>query len=411
MRRLLLPWPIAIRRPQDPMADHLIGTVLLSQGDGAGAEAALQTALGKDPAFVPAALNLVQIALSKNEPAQARSVLQGVLDADPGNERALIRLAELAIADSDPAGARRWLEQAVAADGDALRPRLALTQLGVMTRDVSLAELHSQQALRIAPSDVQAGFNRVEALLAAGRVDDAKTPLSEVARVILQQADPDPAAVLALARLRERAGQAREARPLYQQLVASEGREAGAASLALLRLALADGDVRLAKRQLDSVPELARKTSLYALLEADVQRLDGNRRGAEAAYRALYADGNRDALFRLVALYSQQQRSDDTRALLDEWLAQNPDDVGALVALGNARLGDSDPAASRGIFEDVVRRAPDNVIALNNLAWLYQQAGDERAEATGAPGLSACAANRRCGRHAGLDRLGRRQHR
>ncbi|MEM7220244.1 MAG: XrtA/PEP-CTERM system TPR-repeat protein PrsT [Pseudomonadota bacterium] len=368
--------------PEDPMADNLIGTVLLTQGDVSGAEAALDAALGKDAAFVPAALNLVQIALNDNRPDDARATLEGVLAADPGNERALIRLAELAMSDRDTDGARAWLERAVAADGDALRPRLALSQLGVLTRDHELADLHSQQALRIAPGDVQAGFNRVETLLAAGRTEDARTPLTEVARVILQRGDAEPAAVLALARLRERAGQSREARPLYEQLAAGDGREAGAASLALLRLAIADGNLALAKRQRDAVPELARKTTLYALLEADVRRADGDTAGAESGYRALYADGNRDAMFRLVALYSQQRRSDDTTALLDEWLGQNPDDIGALIALGNARIGEADAGASRGIFEDVLQRAPDNVVALNNLAWLYQQSGDARAEAT-----------------------------
>jgi Flp pilus assembly protein TadD len=64
---------------------------------------------------------------------------------------------------------------------------------------------------------------------------------------------------------------------------------------------------------------------------------------------------------------------------LEEWLARSPDDAAVRVLLGEheQRLGNE--SAAIAAYEKVLETAPDNVVALNNLAGLYQQRGDARA--------------------------------
>jgi cellulose synthase operon protein C len=52
-----------------------------------------------------------------------------------------------------------------------------------------------------------------------------------------------------------------------------------------------------------------------------------------------------------------------------EWLAEFPRDLAFRVYLGERALSNADPTGAEKYFEDVLRIAPDNVPAMNNLAW------------------------------------------
>jgi Flp pilus assembly protein TadD len=57
--------------------------------------------------------------------------------------------------------------------------------------------------------------------------------------------------------------------------------------------------------------------------------------------------------------------------------------TGARLLLAEAQLATGDLAAARKSYEDLVNVAPDDPVVWNNLAWLYQQAGDRRAAVHG----------------------------
>jgi Tfp pilus assembly protein PilF len=67
---------------------------------------------------------------------------------------------------------------------------------------------------------------------------------------------------------------------------------------------------------------------------------------------------------------------------LEQWLAQHPADVNARGVLAEAyqNVGKRDRAIKE--YETLVKAAPDNPTLLNNLAWLYYEAKDPRAEDT-----------------------------
>jgi len=64
---------------------------------------------------------------------------------------------------------------------------------------------------------------------------------------------------------------------------------------------------------------------------------------------------------------------------LKDWLVRNPDDLPTLHALGQMALAMGRLDAAGAYYEQVVDQDPRHAGALNNLAWIYQDRGDERA--------------------------------
>jgi Flp pilus assembly protein TadD len=65
---------------------------------------------------------------------------------------------------------------------------------------------------------------------------------------------------------------------------------------------------------------------------------------------------------------------------LQKWLGDHPNELGAKVLLANTLLGQPDKSDAIATYERLVES--DNVIVLNNLAWLYMPRGDGRALST-----------------------------
>jgi cellulose synthase operon protein C len=85
-----------------------------------------------------------------------------------------------------------------------------------------------------------------------------------------------------------------------------------------------------------------------------------------------------DLALRSFAAAKQAGRPQPEAALLG-WSEGNPGDSRANFALGTVALESNDRDAAVRRYESVLEADPAHVGALNNLAWLYSESGDERA--------------------------------
>ena len=135
----------------------------------------------------------------------------------------------------------------------------------------------------------------------------------------------------------------------------------------------------------DAALELARSYEqrtpvLAALVEAEVE-LKANRT-ADAAKTLTAALKDHPAVSLAVRLAQVDGQTGDTAgavAVLEAWLKDHAGDDSAEVALGSAYLQAGPAGKAQAMFEKALASAPTNVIALNNLAWLYAQKEDPRA--------------------------------
>jgi predicted Zn-dependent protease len=101
---------------------------------------------------------------------------------------------------------------------------------------------------------------------------------------------------------------------------------------------------------------------------------------AAAAYQAELATNPSSQLVvaSAVALNAADRKADAIRVLKD-WIARHPDDVGTLQGLGALELQNNRIDDAERDLNAVLAKRPNDLVALNNLAWIYQQRNDPRA--------------------------------
>jgi len=179
----------------------------------------------------------------------------------------------------------------------------------------------------------------------------------------------------------ERAKQFEEARAAYRRaLTLTPNSPVPPASLA--RLELAAGNTEAALQAARRAQQSADTRVAGYRIEADVLARTG--RHADAARvleRAQQAQPTADGV---VALYQARLRANGAapERVLADWIAANPRDVGvrAVYAEHFQRAGDRQRAVQE--YEAAAKVEPNAAVLLNNLAWLYQELGDDRALAT-----------------------------
>ena len=102
---------------------------------------------------------------------------------------------------------------------------------------------------------------------------------------------------------------------------------------------------------------------------------------AVRAYQdALAAAPSEMLVGRLAGALLRSGQGDAAIKVLTDWIAQHPADVAATEQLADIYIATQrfDEAAKN--LQRVLEKKPHDPVALNNLAWVYQQQGDKRAE-------------------------------
>ena len=94
------------------------------------------------------------------------------------------------------------------------------------------------------------------------------------------------------------------------------------------------------------------------------------------------ADRNVPPLLRAVAAQAAAGQDAEAARLLNDWLRTAPNTPAVLQALAKLDLRANRLPDAQAHLEALLTMIPDEPVALNNLAWTYQQLGDKRARAT-----------------------------
>jgi putative PEP-CTERM system TPR-repeat lipoprotein len=362
-------------RPDDPMALNLLGVAAAEAGDPKQARHALERALKIDRTFAPALSTLGLLEVRDGKAAEGRARLEAALAADPRHLPATLALAALANAEGRGADADAILQRAIEADSQASEPRwmLALRRLRAGQADSALRL--ADEALQVAPAHPRHRLLWSYVRLSAGKAEDAYAKLAA-----LHEEAPNDASVLMLyadaARATSRHDEARQA------YTAAAGRAPDAIEpwRGLFALALQQQDVPAAEAAIARLRTIGPNAPDGDAAAAALAAQQGRAADAVASLRAAFdKDSSTLRLLQLVDAQRQRGASDAARALLSNWLEQHPGDLMAREALGMVELGDGRMKEATAQFEQLLQARPDHAVALNNLAWLYDEAGDERA--------------------------------
>ncbi|WP_200348108.1 XrtA/PEP-CTERM system TPR-repeat protein PrsT [Halochromatium glycolicum] len=356
---------------------NLKGLAYLGAGDTAAAEAIFRDGLDSVPdAKADLASNLAGLMARDGRVDEAKALTTTYLEDYPEHLGLLSNAARLDAARGDLVEAEALLERAVAAHPNALAPRRGLAEIYLQTD-------RPEEAVVLLREGEEAYGSSVDWLrlmtLALLRSEDRESAVNILRR--LQEQQPEAADVpMLLGRLlvdlgREDEGLAAlerglelhpdhlEARLIVVELLTRQGRIDEAAEV-------------LAPAQAQH-PDHPQVLGLAGAIANNQGRLDDSLTAFE---KALEQDP--DDRYLVGALAQAQAEAGDRNGsvqTLSNWMQRHPEDQELRLRLANQLLALQRNEEAITVYRRFLERSPDNLIALNNLAWLLRTKEPEEA--------------------------------
>jgi putative PEP-CTERM system TPR-repeat lipoprotein len=362
--------------PKSPAAGNLLGLIKLARFDLDGARAQFADLAKQYPDYLPARLNLAQALALQGKVNAAEDVLEQILKQQPANAVALTRLVNILLSNGK-------IDAAIA---DAKRAHSAAPgNVGITAGLINLYLRVGRKSQALALAQQESGENtlanfpliaaRAQVEFAAGlKRDGLRTygRLIEIAPTRIDLRRHYAAALLAtgdVAKARQVIDQAMKLAPTDPQLVAD--RLAIEQKTAGLHAALTMAEEFQKKApKLPTAPALIGDTYMAARQYGEA---------AEAYAKAFAKAPSALLALRLARAKAAAGNKDATASVLRGWLATHPHDPTVSEVLVGYDIAARRYHRAKAELEAVLAKRPRDVIALNNLAWLYQRTGDPRA--------------------------------
>jgi putative PEP-CTERM system TPR-repeat lipoprotein len=364
------------KQPDNPLTYDLQARVHLLKGDRKSARAGFEKALQLKFDYMPAVRGLAAIDFADKQPDSARKRYDAVLAKAPGNEGALLGLADFLAATRAPAKEiAGTLERAVASNPTSPTARLALITFLARTRDAKGALAAAQAARTALPNDpgILEALGLVQ--LTAGETNQAIATFNALAAAQPQS----PAPLLRLARAHVAAkdydaaiGSLRKAMEMRSDLVQLQG------DIAAVHLAA--GHPEEALKEARALQKARPKEAMGFVLEGELLLTQKKFAEAASAYsEALKRQPGAMLVVRLHFLLGLAGRSAEAAKVASNWLREHPKDVAVRSYLADADLRRKDYPGAVRTYREILAIQPDNVPALNNLAWALGELKDANA--------------------------------
>jgi putative PEP-CTERM system TPR-repeat lipoprotein len=358
-----------------PVVDNLSGLLQMSNLDAADAQKTFAAITQAHPDFMPAQINLARVMAMQGDGAGAEKILAAVLTEHATSEPALTMLASDYAQSNRLSDAIALLERAHAAEPENTKIIDGLGDLYIRAGNAQKAlDLVGQTKGAIASSNEVLSL-KGSAQLALAQKDQARDTYTQ----ILKQ-DPSLLAVRRrLVGLLIEAGDFENARNLVKAGMTLAPRN----YQLLLDYVMIDLKATGVDAALSSADQLISQDQDFTparALKGDVFLAANRPEDAAKAYADAMATGPSTMLLtRLVGAQLRAGHADVANALVADWLTKHPDDLVALEQAAELAIagGHLDVAAKH--LQGILAIKPHDSIALNNLAWVYQQQHDPRA--------------------------------
>ncbi len=362
-------------QPDNPQVQNLKGAVYMIKGDAAAARAAFEKAVALKPDFFPAVTNLARLDIQDKKPDAAKQRFEKLLAKDKNNYGAMAALGDLAMVQQRTDEATSWYEKASAANPDAVVPAL---KLGVHYLRIE----QPQKALALARKFQTANPTNADVLELLGQAQvatkdtaGALETYSKLANVLPKSAQPQMR--LAGVRMLQKndaaaAEDLRRAVELQPDFIP--------ARLAQIELAVRSNRPDEALDTARQIQKLDAKAPVGYAVEGDLLMMQNKPAPALAAYEKALAIGKSpELMLKTLQAMKQAGKDKEAQARAAQWLKEKPDNVAIAMFLAEGSLARKDYKTAIAQLQDVLKRGPNNAVALNNLAWAYQQEKDPRA--------------------------------
>lgn len=361
--------------PNNPVTHNLRAAAYLGKKDYPAARKSLEKALALDPKFFSAAANLARLDLKEGNPDAARGRYLKLLEADKRNVQAMLALADLAASNALEKEQVDWLTQAIKSDPRALQAHTRLV-------GYYLSKNEKNKALSLAKDAVSQSQDNPDALALLGATQLAtgenkaalatfttlarKAPTSAFAHYQLAMAELAANNTAAAYSALEKALQLR---PDYSQ-----------AQDALIRLQLANAKPDAALALARQIQARQPNSPFGFDREADIHFSQKRYTQAGKGYQQAIDRGAGTAS--LIKLHRALVLSGDGKMAeqrMSAWINRYPKDGKARAYAAQHYMSTGRNKEAIAQYVEIQRQTPNNILVLNNLAYLYHSEKDRRA--------------------------------
>jgi len=364
---------LADRQDKAAETQALVGGMLVAAGDRKAARHYFDRALALEPGNPASHINLGKLDLLEGNNALAQERFLEALRLKPGHPAAQVAMAQTTLARGDREGAVQWLENARKDNPDAVEPRVLLAQYYLGRRDLSRAETLAGEAIRLSPDNAFALNVLGVTLAASGRMRDGVDALSRAVDAQPQSA----AARFNLARVYLANGEAEQALETARESLKLAPQNVQAMAL-IAALETSRGGHDEARRLLAEIRKIDAKYPGIDVLEGELALRTGNAAAAVRAFDSAMTKVPTASIAISAFAARRAAKSANATAPLEQWLATHPNDGRVRLVLSDALSDAGDAEGAIKQLERAVQADGNNVVALNNLALMYQKRGDAR---------------------------------
>jgi putative PEP-CTERM system TPR-repeat lipoprotein len=366
------------QQPDDPQVHNVKGVVYLMKGDTANARAAFEKAVALQPTYFPAVTNLSRLDLQDKKPELAKQRFEKVLEKDKNNYGAMAALGELALMQKHTDEATSWFEKGSSANPDAVVPAV---KLGIHYLRIN----QPQKALNLARKYLSTNPTNADLLELQGQAQVASKDPSAALETYSKLVNVLPKSAPAQLRLAgvhtmlkndaAAADDIKRAVELQPDFIP--------ARLAQIELSMRARRPDDALAQARQIQKLNDKLPVGYAAEGDVLLAQNKPAQALPAYeKAFTLSKSPEMLVKILQVMSSSGKAKEAQARGAQWLKEHPNDALVSMFLADRSLASKDLKPAISLLENVLKQNPNNPVALNNLAWAYQQEKDPRALGT-----------------------------
>lgn len=360
------------RNPGDADAVALLGIAHAAAGDDSVAARYLKNALALEPGNSLVHQYLADKEVRLGNLLAAKAQIDQAVKSAPRNIPLLIRAAEIHHWAKDSAEARRLLEQAIETSPTTTIARVALARL--LIREGQADEAINQIDLIGADPAPEAVFVKAEALQQLGETQRAIQLLEP-----LRNRLPDsPQIHYALAVLYSEEGASTQVKTSLENVIrlAPESLDA---KLALVRLLAYEGRQEEGLELLNSLDLPSDDPRILKARLSIAQETRDSEAQVDAAQALFQRQPSTASMLALAAAYGRAGEYREASSLVTQWIEDHPQDAAAFHVLTGLKVRLGDQAGAMSLQQQILGFDPDNVAALNNLAWDLRKTDPQRA--------------------------------
>lgn len=363
---------------------YLSAVANIAEGNYATARDQLDRLLTMQRDHVNGHLLLANLHLLMNNPAEAEQVARSLLQDNQNNFTAMGVLATALNAQGQNNNVEviEIYQRMIEVRPDAVGPRLALGSALLQAGDGAGGVAQSLAARDLAPESIETWESLIQAQLARGDITAAKA--EAIAYAERQPQNPRPHLYLARIALQENDlpganAHYGEAEELLRQAIVAQPDNLGLQGL-LIDTMVSQGKLEEADALLADLPEELAKDPAVLVARGRIA-LAGNRPAeAEPLLRiGMEQNPNTLTVLWLAGAIKAQGQDEDAIDLLKQWLVANPADALVHFELASNYMQIGSEQEAREHYQAVVESGQDNIIALNNLAWLQREDDPQQA--------------------------------